>query len=102
MERHVEVVDAGAVEVAAFGVTLRSESIWSEGQIVEELLAAPRVAIDPVTGAVVVGHVDARCIDAIVLHLYQVVITKARKRHRYSGSETSNPGQRPAAGQPIR
>ena len=39
MESHVVVVDARAVEFAAFGVTLRSESIWGEGQIVEERLA---------------------------------------------------------------
>jgi hypothetical protein len=46
MERHVVVVDAGAIEVAAFGVTLRPESIWGEGQIVEEWLAVAWVAID--------------------------------------------------------
>src|SRR4030081_1319983 len=43
VESHVEVVDAGAVEVPALGVALRSESIWGEGQIVEERLAAPWV-----------------------------------------------------------
>ena len=102
VESHVEVVDAGAIEVAAFGVTLRSESIWGEGQIVEERLAVPWVAIDLVAGAVVVRHVDARRIHTIVLHLHQVVITEARKRHRHSGSETSDSGQCPAAGKPIR
>jgi hypothetical protein len=102
MERHVVVVDAGAVEVAAFGVTLRSESIWSEGEIVEEWLAVPWVAVDFVAGAVVIRHVDARRVHTVVLHLHQIVVTKARKRHRHSGSETSDSGQCPSAGELIR
>ena len=62
----------------------------------------PWVAIDLVAGAVVVRHVDARRIDAVVLHLHQVVVTEARKCHRNASSETSDSGQCPAAGKPIR
>jgi hypothetical protein len=102
VESHVEVVDAGAVEHSTFRITLRPQGIWREGCCVEERLAAPWIAMDLETGAIVVRHVDAGRIDAVVLHLYQIVITKARKRYRHTGSETSNSGQCPAAGQSIR
>lgn len=74
VQRHVEVVDAGAIEVAALGVALRSESIGTECIRVEKQFTLARVAVDFVPRAVVLGHIDARSVDTIVLDLHQIVV----------------------------
>jgi hypothetical protein len=43
MERHVVVVDAGAIEGAAFGVARCSERVRRESMVVEVRLAATRL-----------------------------------------------------------
>ena len=98
MQRHVEVVDAGAVEVAALGVALRSECIWTKCVRVEKQFTLARVAVDFVTRAVVLGHIDARSVDTIVLYLHQIVVALRRKRHRHSRGKAGNSGERPPAG----
>src|ERR1700730_17769496 len=45
---HVVVVESRSVEHAAFGVSLRAESIWGERSSVEVKLAVPRIMVDVV------------------------------------------------------
>jgi len=79
VECHVVVVDAWSVEHPALGVALRAESIWREGCGVEVRFAIAWIMVDLVSASVVIGHVDAGRVDAVILHLHQVVVARTGK-----------------------
>ena len=102
VESHVVVVDTWPIEHPALGVALRAQCIRREGSSIEVRLAVAGVVVELVSGAVIVRHVDARRIYAVVLHLHQIVVAEARKGHRKAGSKACDAGESPAAGEPAR
>jgi hypothetical protein len=70
MHCHVIVVDTRTVKHTPLGVALRPECIRREASGVEICLPVARVAVEFVSGAVVVWHVDTGGVDSIVLQLH--------------------------------
>jgi hypothetical protein len=90
------IVDSRRVKHATPGVALRAESIGRERGRVEVRLSVARVVLDLVATAIVVGHVDAGCVDSVILHLHQVVVARACKGDGKTRSKPGDTGERPA------